>query len=62
MSLLFLALRPDVVDQDELAVLLATYDDPQLAADAMVDYALESDSRDNVTCIVADLVPARDAG
>lgn len=42
----------DGSNDDELAELLARYDDPQQAADVVVDTALTGGSKDNITCIV----------
>jgi len=48
----------DVVSDDELQQLLALGCGPQTTANDLVDLALESDSHDNVTCIVVDLEEA----
>jgi protein phosphatase len=45
-----------VVSDDDLARVLGTVDDPQLAAVMLKDMALELDSKDNVTCMVVHVV------
>jgi len=45
-----------VVDDDEIARILGTCDDPQRAAKLLKDQALANDSRDNVTCLVIRVV------
>ncbi len=46
----------DAVDDDTLATLLHENDDPQLAAQAIVDAAQSGGSKDNITCIVLHVV------
>jgi protein phosphatase len=41
-----------VVNDERIAGMLGTIDDPQRAAKALKDLALASDSRDNITCLV----------
>jgi protein phosphatase len=41
-----------VVKDDRLLEVLRTYDDPQRAAQVLVDEALENLSKDNITCVV----------
>jgi protein phosphatase len=41
-----------VVNDDQIAKILESFDDPQRAAKALKDLALANDSRDNVTCLV----------
>lgn len=43
----------ELVEDDELATLVAEHADPQRAADALVDLALERGAPDNVTAVVA---------
>ncbi len=44
----------DVVSDQRLQELLTEYDDVNDAADALIHEALDSDSKDNVTCVVVD--------
>jgi protein phosphatase len=46
-----------VVSQDTLAETLARHPDPQDAVDTLVSLALKGGGPDNVTCVVADVVP-----
>jgi len=45
-----------VVPDDKLLEFAAGHDNPQTAADGLVQLALDSGSRDNVSCIVIDVV------
>jgi protein phosphatase len=45
-----------VVPDDKLLQFMGGHDNPQTAADGLVQLALESGSRDNVSCIVIDVV------
>jgi PPM family protein phosphatase len=45
-----------VVPDDKLLEFMSGHDNPQAAADGLVQLALESGSRDNVSCIVIDVV------
>jgi len=45
-----------VVPDDELARILGTVDDPQQAAVKLKNLALENDSKDNITCLVVQVV------
>ena len=45
-----------VVTDDKLVQYIGTQADPQVCADGLVQLALESGSRDNVSCIVIDVV------
>jgi protein phosphatase len=45
-----------VVNDETIAELLGSHDDPQRAAKAMKDRALANDSRDNITCLVVHVV------
>jgi protein phosphatase len=45
-----------VVSDEQLTEILATVDDPQQAAITLKDLALDSDSKDNVTCMVIHAV------
>jgi len=45
----------DVVDDVSLLNVLLAYRDPQTAAETLVECALDSDSKDNVTSVVVDL-------
>jgi protein phosphatase len=45
-----------VVPDDKLMEFMAGHDNPQAAADGLVQLALDSGSRDNVSCIVIDVV------
>ncbi len=49
----------DAVASDELAPLLNSYDAPQETANALVEYAIQAGSRDNITCVVIDASAAR---
>jgi len=51
-------LTDDVADS-QLKQLLSWPSGPQHVADALVDLALEHGSRDNVTCVVVDVVPEK---
>ncbi|MCA9049556.1 MAG: SpoIIE family protein phosphatase, partial [Planctomycetaceae bacterium] len=42
----------DGVDDDRILALLQSGNDPQIAAQSLVEAALEGGSRDNITCIV----------
>ena len=42
----------DGIDGDDLKNVLKSHDEPQAAAEAIVDAALEGGSRDNITCVV----------
>ena len=44
------------VPDEEVATLLRAHDDPQAAADALVDAANAGGGRDNVTCVVLDVL------
>ena len=44
------------VDDDVLSEVLQTVRRPQRAADALVDAGVKHDSRDNITCVVVDLL------
>ncbi len=50
-----------VVSDPELKQVLATVDDPQVAADRLKDMALANDSKDNVTCLVVHAVSQQPA-
>lgn len=50
----------DEIDDDAIAELAATIDDPQQAAEAMVAAANESGGRDNVTVVVVDVLEGAD--
>lgn len=55
-------LHAEVSGDDEIAEIAARYDDPQQAAEALLQAALAAGGRDNVTVIVADMpviAPAR---
>ncbi|KFI93780.1 PP2C family protein-serine/threonine phosphatase [Bifidobacterium stellenboschense] len=57
-------LHAEVSGDDEIAAIAARYDDPQQAADALLQASLAAGGRDNVTVIVADmpvLAPKRHA-
>ena len=45
-----------VVDDETLAEVLATTDDPQIAARTLMKMALDNHSKDNVTCLVIHAV------
>lgn len=47
-----------VVRDDEIALLLGRVDDPQRAAEMLVQRALESQSKDNITCVVVHVESA----
>ncbi|MEZ6140206.1 MAG: protein phosphatase 2C domain-containing protein [Zavarzinella sp.] len=44
-----------VVSDESIFTCMASYPDPQACADGLVKLALESGSRDNVTCVVIDV-------
>lgn len=46
----------DAIDRDHLADMIAEYPLPQPAADALVENAQRGGSRDNITCIVVDIL------
>jgi protein phosphatase len=48
----------DVVEADALERLLCTFEEREACVDALVQLALESGARDNVSAIVVDVVPA----
>lgn len=53
------------VDDEEIRTLLAMHEDPQAAAERLIDRALEHGGRDNVTAVVVDALhvstrPGRD--
>ena len=48
-----------VVADESLGRILGSIDDPQKAATALKDLALENESKDNVTCLVIHAVPDR---
>jgi protein phosphatase len=48
----------DYVDDTEIERVLRTADGPDQAAESLVEAALKADTRDNVTVIVADIIPA----
>ena len=45
------------VTDEAVATMLRAHDDPQAAADALVDAANAGGGRDNVTCVVLDVLP-----
>lgn len=47
-----------VVPDEMLARVLGSIDDPQQAAQALKNIALENDSKDNVTCLIIHVVPS----
>ena len=49
----------DVIEDELLGWMITNLANPQLAADALVRQALDSGSRDNVTCLVVDAHPAQ---
>ncbi len=51
-----------VVPDDELARVLCTVSDPQQAAVMLKDMALDNDSKDNVTCLIINVVAQSDPG
>ena len=50
-----------VVSDKDLARILGSIDDPQLAAVELKDMALDNDSKDNVTCLIIHAVAQQDA-
>lgn len=44
----------DVLDDAQIAVVLGSCEDPQIAAELLVDGAVEAGSRDNVTAVIVD--------
>ncbi len=48
----------DVVTDERLRELLMSFEDSGEAVDALVDEALKNDSKDNVTCVVVDMLTA----
>ena len=50
-----------VVPDKDLCHVLATVDDPQLAAVTLKDMALSNDSKDNVTCLIIHAVAQQDS-
>jgi PPM family protein phosphatase len=50
----------DVVDAGEITRILLTVADPDQAATDLIALAIEGGAPDNVTCIVADIVPQQD--
>ena len=51
-----------VVPDEELARVLCTVSDPQQAAVMLKDMALDNDSKDNVTCLIINVVAQSDPG
>ena len=51
-----------LVSDDTIAQTLRDYEDPSECADALIDLALRAGGTDNVTCIVADVVPSTGGG
>jgi PPM family protein phosphatase len=51
-----------VVPDEELARVLCTVSDPQQAALMLKDMALDNDSKDNVTCLIINVVAQSDPG
>jgi protein phosphatase len=51
----------EVADADEIRRVLLTVEDPDAAAGQLVALAIEGGGPDNITCIVADVVPAAQA-
>ncbi len=46
----------DAVNREEVIMLLDEHPDPQIAAAELADFAQQAGSRDNITCIVVDLL------
>ncbi|WP_175957238.1 PP2C family serine/threonine-protein phosphatase [Schaalia sp. Marseille-Q2122] len=51
-----------LVSDETIAQTLRDYEDPGECSDALIDLALRAGGTDNVTCIVADVVPALGGG
>jgi len=51
----------DVCEDQQAAELIAEIDDPQKAADVLVQYALDNDSYDNISVLVIRLAPVKQA-
>lgn len=51
-----------LVSDETIAQTLRDYEDPGECADALIDLALRAGGTDNVTCVVADVVPALGGG
>lgn len=51
-----------LVSDETIAQTLRDYEDPGECADALIDLALRAGGTDNVTCVVADVVPSEGGG